>query len=819
VALAAALEWRNARVSIVAIAGCRRLEVHIMDSVPTILTGTYEPRLVAVSVVIAILAAGAALDLAGRVTSARDGARFWWLTGGAVAMGFGIWSMHYMGMLAFHLPVAVEYDWPTVLLSLLAAVAASWVALFVVSRETMTLPQAIMGSLFIGGGIAAMHYIGMEAMRLPAMCEYSPDLVRLSIFLAVVIAFTALQMSYAFRGGTGWSWYKVGTAVTMGAAIPIMHYVGMAAVTFVEMPAEKVDLTHAVGISDLGTLSIAAVTLIILGLVFITSTVDRKFSTQSQALESSEQHFRLIVETALDAFLEFDSDGMLTEWNARAEELFGWQRFEAIGKKVDTLIALDRESEGTRRLREILRIAEPSGVSHRLEVFARARDGREFPVEMTLAAVWLGTKFIYAAFVHDVTARKQAEAEREGAKIAAEAGNRAKTEFLANISHEIRTPMNAVIGMSELLLDTSLSSMQRDHAESIRDNASALLSVINDILDFSKVEAGKLELEQAEVDLRDTFEDVARLVSLQAHAKGLEVAAQIDTALPPLVRADAGRVRQILLSLAGNAVKFTRQGEVALEMKVLETNARGTHVRCEIADTGIGIAAARLKDLFTPFTQVDPSTTRKLGGTGLGLSIVRRLAELMGGEVGVHSTQGAGSIFWFTAWFGPATQPAQVFTSAQAALKGQRIALVDDNATTRKVLMGQLLQCGVDPVSAGSAGEALMLMRHAAAVGRPFDAALLDHQMPDCDGAELGRIIMGDSALQSARLILLTSSGQRGEGQMFADLGFAGYLLKPVSQRDLVDCLMLALGSEADTWRKRALPMITRHALRAQRQG
>ena len=789
-----------------------------MDSVPTILTGTYEPRLVAVSVVIAILAAGAALDLAGRVTSARDGARFWWLTGGAVAMGFGIWSMHYMGMLAFHLPVVVEYDWPTVLLSLLAAVAASWVALFVVSRETMTLPQAIMGSLFIGGGIAAMHYIGMEAMRLPAMCEYSPDLVRLSIFLAVVIAFTALQMSYAFRGGTGWSWYKVGTAVTMGAAIPIMHYVGMAAVTFVEMPAEKVDLTHAVGISDLGTLSIAAVTLIILGLVFITSTVDRKFSTQSQALESSEQHFRLIVETALDAFLEFDSDGMLTEWNARAEEIFGWQRFEAIGKKVDTLIALDRESEGTRRLREILRIGEPSGVSHRLEVFARARDGREFPVEMTLAAVWLGTKFIYATFVHDVTARKQADAEREGAKIAAEAGNRAKTEFLANISHEIRTPMNAVIGMSELLLDTPLSSMQRDHAESIRDNASALLSVINDILDFSKVEAGKLELEQAEVDLRDTFEDVARLVSLQAHAKGLEVAAQIDTALPPLVRADAGRVRQILLNLAGNAVKFTRQGEVALEIKVLETNARGTHVRCEIADTGIGIAAARLKDLFTPFTQVDPSTTRKLGGTGLGLSIVRRLAELMGGEVGVHSTQGAGSIFWFTAWFGPATQPAQVFTSAKAALKGQRIALVDDNATTRKVLMGQLLQCGVDPVSAGSAGEALMLMRHAAAVGRPFDAALLDHQMPDCDGAELGRIIMGDSALQSARLILLTSSGQRGEGQMFADLGFAGYLLKPVSQRDLVDCLMLALGSEADTWRKRALPMITRHALRAQRQ-
>src|SRR5882757_4794929 len=241
-----------------------------MDSVPTILTGSYDIRLVVVSVLIAILAAGAALDLASRVTSARGMARFWWLSGGATAMGTGIWSMHYIGMLAFQLPVVVEYDWPTVLLSLLAAVGASWAALFVVSRETMTVPQAIVGSLFMGGGIAAMHYIGMEAMRLPAMCHYSAEGVRLSIFLAVVIAFAALQMSYAFRGGFGWSWYKVGTAMTLGGAIPIMHYVGMAAVTFVEMPPEKVDLSYAVEISNLGVIGIAAVTLILLGLVFIT---------------------------------------------------------------------------------------------------------------------------------------------------------------------------------------------------------------------------------------------------------------------------------------------------------------------------------------------------------------------------------------------------------------------------------------------------------------------------------------------------------------------------------------------------------------------
>jgi CheY-like chemotaxis protein len=369
--------------------------------------------------------------------------------------------------------------------------------------------------------------------------------------------------------------------------------------------------------------------------------------------------------------------------------------------------------------------------------------------------------------------------------------------------------------MSELLLDTPLDSMQRDYAENIRDNANALLTVINDILDFSRVEAGQLELEPLEVDLRDTFEDVARLVSIQAHAKGVELTAQIDPLLPALVKADASRVRQILLNLAGNAVKFTRQGEVALEIKVLEATLRGTYVRCEVRDTGIGIAADRLKDLFTPFTQVGTSATRKLGGTGLGLSIVRRLAELMGGETGAESTPGVGSTFWFTAWFGPATQAPRALPSPLPELKGQRVLMVDDNTTNRKILMGQLLLSGVDPVSAGSADEALMLMRHAAAVGRPFDAALLDQQMPDCDGAELGRIILSDETLDSTRLILLTSSGQRGEGQLFADIGFTGYLLKPVAQRDLVDCLLLALAAEANTWRTHAQPMITRHALRA----
>src|SRR5215207_366293 len=527
--------------------------------------------------------------------------------------------------------------------------------------------------------------------------------------------------------------------------------------------------------------------------------VEAELVREKQFLETLNQNSPV-------AIVVLDDQEKIVSCNPSFEGLFGYTASEITGRNLDALITTPESiAEASTYTRQAM-----SGLAHGIGR-RRRKDGELVNVELYGVPVTVnGEKIGTLAIYHDIT-------ELDKARREAEEASRTKSEFLANMSHEIRTPMNGVIGMLELALDTSLTPEQRDFLQTSLQSAEALLTLLNDILDFSKIEAGRLELESINFSLRNAVEDVSYTLARRAQEKGLEVACLIHPDLSSDLRGDPGRLRQILANLVGNAIKFTHQGEIVINAEPVEETETHITIHFEVQDTGIGIPFERQAAVFDRFTQADGSTTRKYGGTGLGLTISRQLVEAMGGRIGVKSTPGVGSTFWFDLTF--ERQPREKrgtapLTPGPVNLVQARILIVDDNQTNRMVLTKNVQALGsrVDAVPSGAKG--LEALRNAYRASDPYHVVLLDMQMPGMDGEQTARAIKSDPASKEVKILILTSMGHRGDAARLEALGCSGYLLKPVKQQILFDAIIAVLGHENE----QGPGLITRHILAEQRK-
>ena len=537
-------------------------------------------------------------------------------------------------------------------------------------------------------------------------------------------------------------------------------------------------------------------------------------------LRESELKFRALSDSATDAILMMDSQGTITLWNSAAENIFGWTPEEALGMDLHELLAPRRYHEQYEKAMPLFReIGQGNAIGKTMELVSNTRCGAEIPVELSLSSISLKGAFYAVGILRDISRRKETEQALREAMHAAEAANAAKSQFVANMSHEIRTPMNGVIGMTGLLLGTGLSAEQRGYAEAVRSSADSLLSIINDILDFSKIEAGKMELEILDFDLRIMLEEMADMLAFKAQERGLEYVWVAQPDVPSLVNGDPGRLRQVLVNLVDNAVKFTQMGSVSVVASLEHEDSAAACIRFEVTDTGIGVPAEKIDMLFQPFVQADSSTTRKYGGTGLGLSICRQLVALMGGAIGVRSKPGEGSTFWFTAALRKQADQAPAASLPMADIRGQRIIVVDDNAINRQLVKAYLQSWNCRVHEAADAHTALEQMYIAVAAGDPFSIAILDMQMPGMDGEQLGAAIKQAPALRECALVMMTSVGRRGDVWRLKGIGFAGYLPKPVKQSYLYGCLAAVLGLQKSPDFSPQDQIVTRHILDESRRS
>ncbi|MDX7951390.1 MHYT domain-containing protein [Lichenihabitans sp. Uapishka_5] len=736
---------------------------------------SYDPTLVVLSVVIAVIASYTALDLAGHVQGASRRQRWGWIAGASLAMGGGIWSMHFVGMLAFRMGMPVLYDLGVTVVSFAIAVGVTAAAFAWVSLAGRSWKAIAISGPMMGLGVAAMHYTGMTAMQIPGNLAFSGPVVLVSVLIAVTAATVALWLTTRPNG----VWQKAVAANVMGFAVAGMHYTGMAAATFTAEAHGASMAAHPGGVS-LGqqnlALYVAGATFLILFVAMLASSYDQQRT--SRALKASESRFRAAAEAVGDIIWTNSPDGRMDgsqpDWQAFTGQIeaeyqgFGWAKALHPDDVEPSIAAWNAAVAGRRTFVFEHRVRRHDGIYRTFAV-------RAVPVLESGATIheWVG--------VHaDITERHEFEAALKNARDEAEQANLAKSAFIANMSHELRTPLSAIIGYSEMLLeefeeDEDTLGFAGDMRK-IEGNARHLLGLINDVLDLSKVESGKMDVFAEDLDVATVVSDVAATVGPLVDKKHNRLVLDIAPDLGGM-HSDLTKLRQMLLNLLSNAAKFTENGSVTLSAK-RASDAGAPVLVFRVTDTGIGMTPEQLTKLFQRFTQADNSTTRRFGGTGLGLSLTQAFAAMLGGTVSVESRAGEGTTFELrlpATYVAPAVIPAggdPLPLPDEGAEARPLVLVIDDDPDQRALMTKFLHREGFTVQTAAEGDTGLALARNL----KPH-AILLDVMMPGIDGWSVLSALKADPALDHIPVIMVTFVEQRA---LAASLGAADYVMKPV---------------------------------------
>lgn len=894
---------------------------------PLLLAGSYSPGLVLLSVLIAVFASAMAIQITVQAISVqKKNLRLLMLGSGSIALGGGVWSMHFIGMLAFSLCTDVSYQSGLTFLSMLPSIAASWVALDLISKKRLRLPQLLSGGLLVGAGIGTMHYSGMAAMQMSVALRYDLATFLLSILVAVGLAMLAIWIRFGLkRLQLAPHWLTLLSSLVMGSAISGMHYTGMAAARFVPPAGFRPELA-ASEMPLVLSMAISFTTLVICSLVVAINLLlkYREASTQAKANES---RLSAMMDTAVDGIVTINAQGLILSMNKAAEHIFGWQQTELFGKNVNILTPEGIRGEHDSYLENYLHSGNAKMIGVGRDVEAVHKNGKLLPVRLAIGHVRLPDEDVFVAFITDlsvrrqmeqalqeneaklrsllsnipgaayrcryhqdwdmlfisdaisnisgypasdfmlpaprrswmelvhpddqaqlqqlelfsgsyqveyrirhqddsvrwvleqgeairdsqgdilwldgfimdISQRKQMETELREAKDKAELAAEARAAFLANMSHEIRTPMNAIIGFSDLLLSSPLSAEQHKHLQTIHSSAHSLLHLLNDILDSAKLEKGKLELEVQDFSLPAVLDAVVSTLWIQARKKQLALQLEFDQQLGEYYRGAPERLRQVLTNLIGNAIKFTAQGSVLVQVQRLNSVAGAPDPSTEwlqfsITDTGIGIAGDRLGHIFEAFTQADASMSRRFGGTGLGTTISKQLVELMGGDISVQSREGVGSCFSFRLPLQPGVASSKANNGYVPQLPPLRLLIADDIPQNLELLQLLLQRAGHQVWTASNGEQALQAVRQ-----QQFDLVLMDIQMPVLDGLQACRLLRQEeqaTGRPTLPVIALTASVLEEDKNAATAAGMQGFASKPVDFAAL--CLEMATVLQLD---------------------